>query len=168
MADLSFILYDTALFSTTDEVDHVLFQVSEGADSTHVKAFTNARGAGVLPSSEKFTIKRLEVAPNENLSEADAAVWWVDGYVSVEVQNQEVFRAPLTAVVGGGKYSGHFTQATAANRNLTSFSDEGFTFEIPVEIPGGVPFKVILHQGTALAGTNQAIVCMLHGTLTRA
>ena len=166
MTDLSFVLYDTALFSTTDEVDFRLFQVAEGGDSTHVKAFTNARGAGILPSTEVFVAEWLGVFPNEQLAEADMGIWFVDGYISVEIQNREVFRAPLALVLAGQKAGGHFTQAAAAARNLITISGEGYMLKLPLTIPGGVPWAVILHQGTVLATATQAIVCALSGVLT--
>ncbi len=166
MADYSFILFDSAAFSTTDEVDFVLFQVAEGGDATHVKAFTNSRGAGQLPSVEKFSLKHIEVFPNERLVIADAGIWFVDGYLSLEIQNKEVFRAPLASVIGGPAPTGHFAQAVAADLSGLEFNGKGFDFEIPLEIPGGTPFKVTLHQGTVLATATQLITCALHGTLT--
>ena len=62
--------------------------------------------------------------------------------------------------------SGHFTQAAAANENMMVYHGQGFEFDLPLEIPGGTPFKVTLHQGNVLATASQAIVCALHGTLT--
>lgn len=168
MADYSFVLFDTALFSTVDETDFPLFQVAEGGDATHVKAFTNSRGAGQLPSTEKFTVKKVEVYPNERLTIADAGVWFIDGYLSIEVNNREIFRAPLAHVIGGPQPTGHFTQAVAADLSSLEFNGRGFEFDIPIEIPGGTPFKVILHQGNVTAVATQAIVCALTGTLTTA
>lgn len=164
--DLSYILYDTAPFSTVDEVDFPLFQVAQGGDATHVKAFTNSRGAGQLPSVEKFTVKHVEVFPNERLTFADAGVWFIDGFISIEVANKEVFVAPLGRVIGGPQPTGHFTQTAAADMNMAQFNGTGFDFDIPIEIPGGTPYKVTLHQGNVLAVATQLIVCCLHGVLT--
>lgn len=164
--DLSYILYDTAPFSTVDEVDFPLFQVAQGGDATHVKAFTNSRGAGQLPSVEKFVIKHVEVFPNDRLTIADAGVWFIDGYISIEVANKEVFVSPLAAVIGGPSPTGHFTQAVAADLSSLQFNGRGYDFELPIEIPGGTPYKVTLHQGNVLAVATQLIVCALHGTLT--
>lgn len=166
MADYSFTLFDTALFSNVDEVDFPLFQVAEGGDATHVKSFTNSRGAGQLPSSEKFTLKHVEVYPNERLTIADAGVWFIDGYLSIELSNREIFRAPLLQVIGGAQPTGHFTQAVAADLSSLQFNGKGYTFEIPIEIMGGTPFKVVLHQGNVLGVASQAIVCALNGVLT--
>lgn len=168
MPDYSFSLFDTALFSTVDETDFPLFQVAEGGDATHVKAFTNSRGAGQLPSTEKFVIKHIEVYPNERLTIADAGVWFIDGYLSLEVSNREIFRVPLVSVIGGAQPTGHFTQAVAADLSSLQFNGKGYDLEIPIEINGGTPFKVVLHQGNVLAVASQAIVCELRGTLTTA
>lgn len=165
MADRSFILFDTATFGATAGVDFPLFQVAEGGDATHVKAFTNSRGAGQLPSTESFKLEKFEVFPDVAMSQADTLNMLIASYLSFEINNQELIRLPLAEVMGGSKLTGFYTQAAAATDNMMSASHEGFMLEIPISIPGGVPFKVTLHQGTATAAA-QNVKCALIGTLT--
>lgn len=165
MADRTFVLFDTATFGVAAGTDFPLFQVAEGGDGTHVKAFTNSRGAGQLPSTEKFTLKKFEVYPDVNMSQADTKNMLIASYLSFEINNQELIRLPLSHVMGGPKFTGHYSQAAAADANMISASHDGFELETPIEIGGGVPFKVTLHQGTATAAA-QNVKCAMIGTLT--
>lgn len=167
MVDLSWMLYDTALFGTVDNTPHTLFQVAEGGDATHVADFTNMRGFGVLPSTEKFVARKIGVALETNATESDAEDWFLDGYLRLYLANNVVFQAPTLALISNTGFNGHFAQAAAANRALIGRNGNGYELDPQLVIGGGVLFKVELYQGTVVAANNTRVKVMLDGILTR-
>ena len=164
---IKYVLYDTAEFGASAGVDHELFQVAEGADSTHVEHFTNSRGAGALPPEESFLVEEIQVFPDPDLSQADAQLVWKDSFLEVKVGDRTYLKAPLQLFAASQGFQGHYTQGTAADANMTSMKGEGFKLDPAIEIPGGTKFRVRVYQGTALSGANKSVKVCLIGKLTR-
>lgn len=165
MPDFSFVLYDTAPFGATAGTDHVLFQVSQGADSTHTEAYTNSRGAGQLPTEEKFLLKRLHAIIDHNTALADIPKIFNASYFELRVSDKIVFKCPLAMLSSKNSYGGHYTQAAAADEAVIGLDGEGYELEIPIEIQGGVSFRPKVYQGTAVTASSN-IKIVLEGTLT--
>ena len=167
MPDYSYPIYDTALFGTTDNTTHVLFQIGEGGDATHVSDFTNMRGNGTFPQLEKFLIRKIGIMLETNATESDAEDWTLDGFLRMYLSNQIIFQAPLQMLVMNTSYSGHFTQAAAATRALIGRDGMGYMVDPMVLVRGGEAFKVEVYQGTVVAAANTRVKVILDGVLTR-
>lgn len=165
MPELNYVLYDTAEFGVSADAEHVLFQVAQGADSTHNEKFTNSRGSGVLPNQESFLLKGLRVFADYDVPEADVKKIWRDSYIEIRVADRTLFKAPLTLVASHNSFGGVVNQANAADGAIVGIHGKGFMFDIPIKIDGGKAFKVNIYQGTALASANSSIKVCLIGNL---
>jgi len=166
MPDLSWVLYDTAQFGTSANTSHELFQVAQGADSTHSEDFTNSPGSGSLPSNQKFIVKAIAVYPEHNIDQAEIAKIFNKSWLQLKVSESVKLKTPLSLLAAPQQFTGHYTQGTAADGNNVSWSGPLFELEIPIEIPGGTQYKVTIMQVVAAAATEQ-VKCCLIGTLTR-
>ena len=151
MPDFSFVLYDRAQFGTTPNVEHILFQVAQGAVATATESATNSRAAGQLPVNEEFEIRKIAITPDANMPQNDAAIWFVNGFFEFRLIDRVVLKAPLKLFVSHAAYSGHFTQATATNAANVGLVGDGFALDIPIVIRGGDNFRPRIFQGTALS-----------------
>ena len=149
--DLHTVLYDTWQPSTTAAAEAMLFQVPQGGDATHTESFTNARGAGVLPSGEKFLIKKIKLIIDEQIAEADFDTRLYGGYIEVRIKDKTVLKAPCQMFFAHSAYGGHFTQATAALTQSIGPIGDGFILDLPILINGGERFQVRCVQGVAFA-----------------
>lgn len=158
-------LYDTAVFGATASVDHELFKVSQNGDSTHTQSFTNSRGAGVMPSNEQFDVDTVIVSPDTDFDTDDRGDMWDGSFITIRVNNQDVFTAPLRMCAGYAAYSGHFTQAAAADASRIGLEGMGYRLNKPITIKGGMSFSVIVHQQVAITASMN-VKTMLRGNLT--
>lgn len=168
MADLRWVLYDTATFvatMTSVPTVHVLFQVAEGLDAAHTGAVTNMRGNGALPPAEKFVLERIHVFPSGEVPEADIAKLFQDNRLRIFLGDTELLQVPLIFCASYTSYGGHFTQATAASRALIGLQNWGYDVKPEIEIPGGVRFRIVVEQYTALSA-NRAMKVALEGILS--
>lgn len=163
MADLSYVLFDTAPFGNAAGVEMLLFQVQQGGDSTHTEQFTNMRGPGFLPQKEIFVVDKISSVVDVVLAEADVQSWFRATFLEIRLNNQTYLKIPIVLTVDGSLYGGHFTQAAAANRALIGVQGDGYELKMPIKIEGQQPFVVRILQGTALAAANQFIKVCLHG-----
>jgi len=166
MPSYSFVLYDSALFMSTAAGDIVLYQVAEGGDSTHVKPYTNMRGAGQLPASESLLVKKLGVWLDANVVAADAQDMWIGSYIEIEVANRTVLEIPLALCAMSNGFGGVIAQTSAADEAIIGKLGDGFTLDIPILINGGTNFKVIVHQETAVAADSTNVKVALLGDLS--
>lgn len=165
--DLSWIMYDTAIFGTSAAVTSALFQTAEGGDATHTTDFTNCRGAGSFPTGEKYLIRKLGVTFESNHVEADVEDWFVAAYLRLMIANQIMFQSPLIPLMWADAYSGQYTQAAAAVRAFIGRLGNGYELDPQLLVKGGDAFKVEIYQGTALATASMKIKFMMDGILTR-
>lgn len=166
MPDYSYALYDTVPMGATANTETVLFQTAQGADSTHTELFTNSRGAGALPANEEFSIEKVSCVLDFNGTIADIQNALINSYLDIVVNNKSVFKAPCALLVDASGFSGHYTQATAADEAVMGLQGGGYALKIPIKIPKGSPFKVRHFQGTSLSTTGRNLKVVLHGTLT--
>lgn len=165
--DLSYILYDTAVFGTTALAESLLFQVQQGADGTHTESFTNSRMAGQLASGEKFLIKKVSAMIDfEQVAESDVSKVWNGSYVQIRLADQIVFWSPMVYLADASAFGGHFTEATAALKLAVGLMGDGYDLEVPILVTGGTNFKVRVVQGTALSAGSKNVKIALHGILT--
>jgi len=160
MADLTYVLYDTAIFGTTAPAEHTLFQVAQGGDSTHTESFTNMRGAGALPSEEHLVVNHIEVFPDGDVAEADVSKIWTGNFLEVRVADKTLLKAPLALFAGHSYWSGQYTQATPTTRAFIGRVGWGFDLPNPVDIPGGTSFKVRVYQLNPTSGSINMKVCL--------
>lgn len=164
MAQRYWVYYDEATFGAAAAM-HNLFQTSQGSSSTRTESKTNSPGSGVLPQNFVFELHRISVFPDVNMSAADRENMWLQSYLKIEVNNQEVFKAPLRMIAGYAGYQGLYTQAAAADEALIGANGDGFELPVPITIKGGDGFRVDVYQGTATAAT-QYVKVALEGLLT--
>lgn len=166
MADLTYTLYDTAVFGATVNNESILFTVAQGSDATHSEAFTNSRGAAQLPVGEKFLIQKVFAIPNHALLNADVEPIWRNSFLQIRVADFNYLWIPLVLAAYRADYGGHFGQAAAADLARIGRDGDGYDLgERPIEIPGGTAFRVRVLQGPAVAA-NTNIWIGLHGVLT--
>lgn len=165
MADLHYVLYDTATFGTTAGTNHLLFQVGEGVDASHPESITNMRGNGSLPTEESFTLMAIHVWPEQEIGEADLYDLFDRCLLELRVSDKTLLKAPLRLFASHNAWGGQFTQATAANRAVIGVEGNGFTLQNPITIPGGTRFSVRLYQNNAFTSAVYVKVA-LEGVLT--
>lgn len=157
-------MYDTAAF-TNVAGEFLLFQVSQGSDATHTENFTNSRGAGQIPQNESFTVKWIGAIIDFNGVVADVQNVPISSFIEIRVNEITVLKVPLARIMARSSYSGHYTQATAADESLIGLEGNGYMLETPIVIKGGVSFKVRVVQGTALSTTGRNVKIVLGGEL---
>lgn len=163
MPDLSWVLYDTAVFNTVATTAHELFQVSQGSDSTHTEDFTNSPGAGSLPSGQNMEVKAVGVYPEHDVTAAELVKIYNKAWLELKVSESVKLKLPLSLVAAPQEFNG--AVGAAAGSGL-SWAGPIFDLEIPIPIPGGTQYKVTIMQVVATAAAEQLKVC-LFGTLTR-
>jgi len=144
-------LYDTWQPGTTANAEATLFQTPQGGDATHNEQFTNMRGAGQLPSEEKFTLRNIKLIIDEQIAEADFDTRLYTSFIELRVKDKTLLKAPSAMFFAHSAYGGHFTQATAALTQAIGPAGNGFELRIPITIDGGVRFLVRCVQGAAFA-----------------
>lgn len=165
MTDYRYTLYDTADFGNTAGVNHLLFQIAEGADANHAEYRCNMRGNGVLPSEESFLVQKIHVWNNSEIPEADIQKL-IDGtLLEIRVSDKTVLKIPLRLAISHTAYGGHYTQATASARTVIGLESNGFEIPEGIQINGGVRFSVRLYQRLSMTATEEIVVA-LEGVLS--
>lgn len=165
MPDLRYALYDTYVFGAAASSGR-LFQVAEGGDATHVTAFTNSRGAGVIPQNEKFTIDRIYAIEDYIPLIANRVNITIASWIELIVSNRSVLKIPLILCWYNNAYGGHFAQAAAADLAVIGRMGQGYDLtDHPIVIDGGNQFVVVVNQGTAVAAASN-VKFVLNGILT--
>ena len=144
-------LYDTWEPGTVANAEAVLFQTPQGATATATESYTNARGAGVLPTGETFTIKKIKLIIDEMIAEANFATRLYGAFIEVRIKEKTLLKAPASMFYAHSAYGGHFTQATLALTQSIGPIGEGLVLDIPLVIEGGMRFVVRCVQGAAFA-----------------
>lgn len=163
MPEMDYTFYDTAVFTNVANTVHTLFQVANGADSTHNDAFTNMSGSGAFPQSEDFTLQWLGVTADFNGVVADYQNMWIGSIIQIEVANKLWLKMPLTMCSHRNAWSGLYTQAAAAAESLIGLKGEGYTLRKPIQFPKGVGFRVIIIQPTALSVATSNVKVLMSG-----
>lgn len=166
MADLDYVLYDTAVFTNAAN-DLLLFQVAQGADATHTEQFTNAFFAGSLPSNVSFDIERIVVFPDYAVPDADVSKIWTASFMELKINDMTWLKLPLALCAGSAAYGGSDTTTAAANAQHVGLLGNGYVLTNKIVIPDGTPFKVRVVQTVALAAASSNIKVCLDGMLHR-
>jgi hypothetical protein len=165
---LTYPLYDTMVFGTATQTEQALFQVQQGGDATHTKAFTNMRGAGSLANNESFICNKIGVFMDFNaVVESDVENIWIGNYLELRVNDQTMIIAPLRVFGQYNGYAGHFTQTAAANDVMGGLQNDGYELTNPIVIPTGTAFRVNIPQNTTLSVASIPVRVILHGELNR-
>ena len=165
MADYRYALYDTYVFGAAASQGR-LFQVAEGGDAVHVTAFTNSRGAGTLPQSEKFLVDHIYAIEDYVPLIANRVNITIASWLELIVSNQSVLKIPLILAWYNNMYGGHFTQAAAADLAVIGRGGVGYDLsDHPILINGGEQYTVVVSQGTAVAAASN-VKFVLNGVLT--
>ncbi len=166
MGRLIYDLYDTAIFGASANKLHTLFQIIQGQDTTHVKGFTNTRGAGQFPSEEDFQIDSIGVYPDGDFILADLESMWRGSYLELTVTNTTMLLSPLSVFAKYAGWGGHYSQTAAADGAAIGKLGMGRKLDIPIEVDGGTQFKVEVFQAVATAASMNVKV-VLNGILNR-
>lgn len=154
MADYRYDIYDTYVFGAAASNGR-LFQVAEGGDATHTTAFTNSRGAGIIPQNEKFTIDWIGMVVDFVQLIANVQGLVVASWAELIVSNQSVLKVPLSRLLALSSYGGHFTQAVAADLSIIGRNGNGYNLsDHPITINGGSQYTLVVNQGTAVAAAS--------------
>jgi hypothetical protein len=164
--DLSYVMFDTAAFSTVAGAEFLLFQVTQGADATHTEGFTNTRGSGAFPGEEQFVIEKLSVYPDYAVPKADVALWFRNSFLEVKVNDKSLFKTPLSVLVDASAYGGSDTTTAGANGNAVGLLGDGYELKRPITVPGQTRWVIRVIQGTAVTAGSSFIKILLHGTLS--
>lgn len=164
--DLRYYLYDTAILSTVVNTEFQLFKVPQGGDATHTENFTNMRGAGSLPTEEKFIIDWVGVIIDYDTVIGDIRKMWLKSFLEIRVNDKSVLKAPLIMFSNQNMYGGHYTQAAAADQYAVGPMGDGMELDKKIEIPGGTSFFIRLFQGTALSAATCNTKVVLGGVYT--
>jgi hypothetical protein len=157
--DIRFMLYDTWQPGVTASAQQVLFQVAQGADSTHTESFTNMRGSGSLPSQEKMVVDKISVIVDKALAIADLTKWIYGSILEIRVSDFSRIKGPVAKFIDASAWSGSVIEAAAADTPTVGLVGDGYELDKFIEINGGTPFKVLLTQNLALsAATNIKVV----------
>lgn len=163
--NLHFQLYDTWLPGTTASAESILFQVIQGGDATHDEKYTNMRGAGALPQTEKFVVNRIKIQQDKILPIADVLLAYYDALIEFKLSDFSYFKIPVMQCIDHTGWGGFLAQASAANSSTIGPLGQGFELVNPINIPGAQPFKVRLVQGVALSAASRLKV-ILEGIYT--
>lgn len=167
MPDISYMLYDTAIFGVTANTEHVLFQVAQGADAVHTEQFTNSRGAGVLPQQEQMVVNRVcvwqDFAPTTVVA---ARVVWLQSFLEIRVADETLLKIPIIAAAYRGAVGAVFGVAVAADNAWGGPMGEGYYLDNPIVIPGGTGFRVRVLQSLAAVAAASNMKVALSGVLT--
>lgn len=166
MAQVPFVLYDTAPFGTSAGVTHTLFQVAQGADATHTRQFTNMRASGQLPQNESMVIRSIHAILWDEIAEADVPAIWDGSYMELTISDENIFRIPLKFFASHNGFSGVLNQAAAANRSLVGLNGMGFSLMPEIKLIGGNAFRVDVYQQELLSAAENMWIC-LEGVLDR-
>lgn len=161
--EIDYLFYDTAAFGNTANTVHTLFQVANGADSTHNDSFTNMSGSGAFPQSEDFTLQWLGAAIDYNGSAADIQNTFIANVFTLEVANKQLLKLPLFMLATNSAFGGHYSQAAAADEAIIGLSGNGYSLRKNILIPKGTGFRVIVTQVTALSGANKNVKILMGG-----
>lgn len=162
-------LYDSAALGTTANTEFTLFKVARGADSTHVEAFTNMRGAGALPAKETFVVWGYGITLDSVILEADINGWFAGGFVDVRINDQTRFYSPIQPLVDHIGFGGSDNQTAGATTNHVGLLGFGFMYPDPslrLTIPPAENFYVRLFQKTAISSSTLTVKVILYGVLT--
>ncbi len=165
MADFHTTLFDTWQPGTTANAEAILFQTPRGGDSTHNERFTNARGAGQLPSEESFLIRKLGVAVDEVIADSELDTAFYGALMEIRLKDKLVFSAPVRWIIAASGWSGFAAQATAADLDSVGPVGDGLLLDPQVQIMGGTRFDVRMVQGAAF-GAVQDFKVVLEGILS--
>lgn len=165
--DLQYVLYDTAIFGTVANFESVLFQVAQGADAAHTENFTNMRGAGALPQEEAMKVNWLGVAVDfTSTLPQDYKAMWLSSFLEFRLSDKTVLKLPLSLLASNSNFTGHYSQAAAADNAAVGLLGDGYHLDIPIEISGGTAFRVRVVQGTVLSAASKNVKVLLGGILT--
>jgi len=163
---LSWTLFDTALFGVAVGM-RTLFQIAEGGDDAHTKAYTNMRGAGSLPTEESLLVQNIGVMLDHNSLVADREGVFLHSYLELRVSDETKLLAPLRLFATHSGSAGVYTQAAAADEEMIGPLGDGYELGNPILIPAGNSFKVEIYQGTVMGAADQWVKILLNGILTR-
>jgi hypothetical protein len=159
MADYRYFYYDTYVLANVVPQDAQLFRVLQGGDALHTEAFTNSRGAGVLPNNEKFVVDWIGAVVDFNLLTTDDVNFTKSAFLSFVKASFEVLKAPLAMFISHSAYGGFFAQAVAANEQAIGLHGTGMALDKPITLEGGTAFYVRIQQNVAVsAAANLKIV----------
>ncbi len=166
MAEYRYDIYDTYVFGAAASQGR-LFQVAEGGDATHTTAFTNSRGAGVIPQNEKFVVDWIGAIEDYTPLIANRYNIFTGSWIELIVSNNSRLKIRLQRAWSNNMYGGHFAQAVAADLAIIGREGHGYSLaDHPITIDGGTQYTVVVNQGTAVAASSNVLIVM-SGVLTR-
>ena len=166
MARYDYPLYDTALFGTTANTTHTLFQNGQGSSSTKGSNITNMRGGGQLPDKERFYIKGVGVHVDDiGLSDDDIQGLFMGSILTIEYDNLKVFQVPTYICSDKNRVGGVKTEATASAFDYFGQEGDAYQFSNEIFIEGGKNITVTITQPLAMDTASMDIKVVLYGDL---
>jgi len=143
----------------------VFFDESEAAKG---RTITNMKMAGQLPSGESFLIKSIQLFIDSIEDYTDAQKLLSKSIVMLEIGEERKFIAPSSFFVPQGSLQGSVSAGgltTGVPIDLHGVQGAVYEFNIPIELPGGVGFKVEL-ETTQTLGAATGVYVVLVGERT--
>lgn len=165
MADFHTTLFDTWQPAAVANAEAILFQTPRGGDATHNERFTNARGAGQLPAEESFLVRKLGVAIDETIPQAELDTAFFGAIMEIRLKDKVVFSSTVRWLIAASAWGGGALQAVAADIDTVGPMGIGLDLDPNITIPGGTRFDVRMVQGAAFAAA-QDFKVVLEGVLT--
>jgi len=132
--------------------------------ATAGKAKCNMKMAGQLPAAEKFTIHSIQVHFEPQASPDDVEKILSESVLELVIGEETVIQAPLIHFVPNGHVAGYAAldaQASATERSAAGLAGQVYEFKNPIELPGGVGFRVdiiVTNAPSAAVATTVSLV----------
>lgn len=163
--ELDWVYYDHVASSTTASAAKTLFAQSEAGTNSYT---TNMPVASRLLDSEEFIVEEISCWYETDLTHADVIKLFDRCVVEFKISNNRVFSAPMLMCAPKNKFVPCMVALNqAATTGTTGTAGGPFKLRIPITIPSGSSFKVIVTLGHGSTPTDTEIACALRGKLRR-
>ena len=143
MPRLDWVWYHTQDITTTAG-DFTFFNTDQ---ATAGKAKCNMKMAGQLPAAEKFTVHSIQVSFEPQADPDDVEKILSESVLEFVIGETTVLQAPLIHFVPNGHLTGYaalYGQASATEVSAATPAGTVWEFKNPIELKGGVGFKVVI------------------------
>lgn len=162
---LDWVYYDSVSSGTSASTELTFFNQTEGG--TNIQT-TNMSKAGGLPGNETFEVHEVIAYLESDTEHADLVKIMDKAVLKLQIGDDIVLQAPMICFAPNAYL--HSTTPTLDQGALTSISSttgEGFKLNIPITIPKGASFKVVIKIGEGSTPTASDIKVALKGILAR-
>jgi len=165
-------LWDSATLTTTSITELAMFKVPVG-QSSKTKLDTNMSASGVVVEGEYYDLYSIGAGFRNNqttgLTQAELRKVIGGGYISIVIQDREVFAAPLIILPLGGGDNVMMGAATDVCLNSgMAASNARYFFKRMIRLYKNIPFTVYARWPAGIAtAANQSFMVWIDGLMYR-